>query len=532
MRNAVQSHFSVGRGAVLVGFLLALLAVAYPVFAQGETIIFLHHSCGANLIEQGGVRQGLTGRGYEFYDHGYNDDGLVLADGTWTGTNFDVPGDNTDPDGYAAIFAQPLHDPPDNTFSHLMQYDVIAFKSCFPVSNIGDDYQLGEYQSYYRSIRDRMDQYPNKIFIVVTQPPQVPLDSNPSEAARARTFVDWLQSDEYLSGHPNIFVFDFFGLLAGGDSFLRAEYRMDEYDAHPNALANQTIGPLFVDFIDQAIQSYRAAGPPPAAAPTSTPSEEVVETPEVAEAPPVEPAAPNLVDDFEAYGPGEGWDIWTDGAETSMACSPDSEMAHGGAASLLVEYSVAPGGWAGCGWSYGYEVPQDWSGGTGVSMWVRTAEADQGLDVTMHLGDLGDPTPFQAWLETPPESATGWALVELPWDSFIKPDWWGEGGLAQFDATRVVGISFDLGAPDDARNEGRLWVDDISLFTGAPPVAPAPAAPTEEAEEETTFVPVVPAEEVGEEEEEGIAGGICPLSSLSLPLVAVGVIYWRRSKGR
>jgi hypothetical protein len=158
-----------------------------PAAAQGPTrVLFMHHSCGANLIEQGGVREGLTALGYEFYDHGYNGDGLRLADGSYTGTNFDVPDDNTDPDGYAAIFAQPLHDPPDNTFSHMMQYDVIAFKSCFPTSNIYDDDLLAEYQSYYLSIRDRTDQFPNKIFIIVTQPPQVPNNSDPQEAARAR----------------------------------------------------------------------------------------------------------------------------------------------------------------------------------------------------------------------------------------------------------------------------------------------------------------------------------------------------------
>jgi hypothetical protein len=227
--------------------------------ADFRSVIFLHHSCGANLIEQGGVRERLTDLGYEFYDHGYNGDGLVLADGTWTGTNFDVPGDNTDPDGYAAIFAQPLDDPPDNTFSHLMEYDVIAFKSCFPVSNIQSDGQLAEYQSYYLSIRDRMDQYPDKIFIVVTEPPEIPNDTDAEAAARARTFTDWLASDEYLSGHPNVFTFNFFDLLADpSTNMLRAEYWTDEWDAHPNELANQTIGPQFADFIDQAVRTYTA----------------------------------------------------------------------------------------------------------------------------------------------------------------------------------------------------------------------------------------------------------------------------------
>ena len=37
---------------------------------------------------------------------------------------------------------------------------------------------------------------------------------------------------------------------------LRADYQTSEYDAHPNELANQTIGPLFADFVDQSIRSY------------------------------------------------------------------------------------------------------------------------------------------------------------------------------------------------------------------------------------------------------------------------------------
>jgi len=230
-----------------------------PVMAEFGRVILLHHSVGADLIARGGVRESLTNLGYEFYDHGYNGDGLVLADGTSTGENFDVPDDNTNPDGFANIFAQPLNDPPDNTFSQLMQYDVIAFKSCFPVSDIQSDEQLAEYKTYYLSIRDRMDEYPNKIFIVVTQPPQVSANTDPETAARARAFSDWLASDEYLSGHPNVFTFNFFDLLADpSTNTLQADYVADEYDAHPNELADQTIAPLFADFIDQSVKTYTA----------------------------------------------------------------------------------------------------------------------------------------------------------------------------------------------------------------------------------------------------------------------------------
>ena len=223
----------------------------------GHRIVFLHHSCGAGLIEQGEVRQRFTELGYEFFDHGYNGDGLVLADGTWTGENWDVPDDNTDPGGMAVIFAQPLHSPPDNTFSHLLEFDTLIIKSCFPNSSIGSDEQLAEFKGYYQSIRDRMDQFPDKLLVVVTQPPQVPMNTNADEARRARDLASWLSSDEFLGGHHNVRTFDFFGLLINpATNMLRTEYTSDPSDAHPNQRANQTIGPQFVEFVVESIRSF------------------------------------------------------------------------------------------------------------------------------------------------------------------------------------------------------------------------------------------------------------------------------------
>ena len=106
-------------------------------------------------------------------------------------------------------------------------------------------------------ILDRMDKYPNKIFIVITPPPEIPFDTDSDAAARARAFADWLGSDEYLSGHPNVFTLNFFDLLADpSNNMLRAEYRRDEYDTHPNDLAKQIIGPIFAYFIDRAVRTY------------------------------------------------------------------------------------------------------------------------------------------------------------------------------------------------------------------------------------------------------------------------------------
>jgi hypothetical protein len=242
-----------------------------PVETDGTytNVIFLHHSTGKSLIAQGDVRALLAERGYAFWDHDYNTVGLTRPDGTRTGTSYDVPelnpgtrgGGNTDPEGLALLFAQPAHDPPDNAFSRLLQHEVLIFKSCFPNSAIKSAEMLEQHRAWYLGMRDVIDQHPDKIFILLTTPPLHPAGTTLEHAARARALSNWLRSDEFLIGHPNLFVFDFFGLLADSETnMLRSEYQIDSdtADSHPNALANQTIGPLFVDFVDKAVQTYRA----------------------------------------------------------------------------------------------------------------------------------------------------------------------------------------------------------------------------------------------------------------------------------
>ena len=73
-----------------------------------SNIIFLHHSVGQNLIAQGNVRQLFTQAGYDFWDHDYNHLGLTSPDGTPAGYSYNIPDDNTDPDGLARLFQQPV----------------------------------------------------------------------------------------------------------------------------------------------------------------------------------------------------------------------------------------------------------------------------------------------------------------------------------------------------------------------------------------------------------------------------------------
>lgn len=229
-----------------------------------QNIIFLHHSCGANLISQGNVR-GLIGNcnkivdgqkiQYQFWDHGYNGDGMYNPKGEWLDRNYNVPDDNTNPDGFANIFTQKLTNPPGNCFSKLMSHEVIVFKSCYPVSNIESAEMLQEYKDHYLKIRNVTDKYPNKVFIIITQPPLLPEETSAENAGRARAWANWLKSDEYLAGHRNLFTFDWFDLLAESNSKsanfnrLKAIYKIGDYDSHPNAKANKETAPKFVDFV-------------------------------------------------------------------------------------------------------------------------------------------------------------------------------------------------------------------------------------------------------------------------------------------
>lgn len=276
-------------GPALLGVLLVMLAVAGlalrgsglrmalvhrtrailhhgDVVGSGDftNVVFLHHSVGRNLIHQGGVRERLTAAGFRFWDHDYNWEGLTRPDGTPAGYSYGIPGDNTDPDGLARLFSQPAFPWPLNAFSGLLQHEVIIVKSCFPNSHIRSDEQLREMEEDYLRMGERMGQFPDHLFIIVTSPPLNPAETTPEAAARARALSRWLQSEEFRAGRPNVAVFDLFGMLAEDDptapdfNMLRAEYR-EGTDSHPNRFANETVGPVFADFIIRTAYAYREA---------------------------------------------------------------------------------------------------------------------------------------------------------------------------------------------------------------------------------------------------------------------------------
>lgn len=225
-------------------------------------IIFLHHSVGRNLIDQGAVREQLTEAGYTFWDHDYNGIGLRDPSGNYRGYSYNVPGDNTDINGMAAIFSQSASDLPFNTLSSLLRHEVIVLKSCFPNSNIQSEEQLAQNKAYYEGMREVMKQHPDRLFVIVTQPPLNPAETNPDAAKRAKALASWLGSVEFTGDQPNIVTFDLFSRLAEDEAsapdynMLKEAYR-DGTDSHPNRTANEAVSPEFVEFLIKAIEDFR-----------------------------------------------------------------------------------------------------------------------------------------------------------------------------------------------------------------------------------------------------------------------------------
>ena len=268
-----KTFFLVMTVIVLFVFILPSWVFSSP---KKPSIFFLHHSVGGSLIRNGSVRQILAESGFELWDHGRNhsQNGLQNEKGEPYGCYW-IPEDNTYPDGLANLFR--LNPKGENALSRMLRkHDVILFKSCFPASHIQEDHiatdllkpkrrSLYNYRRHYLSIRDTVDKHPDKIFIVVTQPPLHPNVTDRNEAQRARAFVEWVKSSDYLGGRKNLFVFDYFNLLADPKTnMLRREFQINPKgkNSHPNVVAQMLCGVRFADFIINIYKFKRNANLP------------------------------------------------------------------------------------------------------------------------------------------------------------------------------------------------------------------------------------------------------------------------------
>lgn len=229
-------------------------------------ILFIHHSTGALLLRYGNIRNLLKQKAptIELWDHAYNlsnpiflskifgritfKTGLSDGQGKLTGKDFNIVLSNNSPKEYAEIFSRSSSD---NTLNQILQFDVIAFKNCFPTTKIATDARLEEIKLYYSQIFESVKKFRNKTFIILTPPPLRSELTKPEWAQRARSLANWLCLRNNVD---NIKVFDFLDLLAEKEgkyiNTLKRDYcRIIPLDSHPNKKANIDIGEKFADFL-------------------------------------------------------------------------------------------------------------------------------------------------------------------------------------------------------------------------------------------------------------------------------------------
>ncbi|MBI2437271.1 MAG: hypothetical protein HYV36_00445, partial [Lentisphaerae bacterium] len=192
-------HYSWLKYVLVVPALFMIIIPARS--ATLNNLFFLHHSTGDGIIG-GGMRATIAsynaahGTAFAFWDQGYNDAGLRNPEGEFTGSSYNIPNDNTDPDGLYYLWTSVANDAVVCRNTIIANHQVIAFKSCFPVSNIPDAATLGQYKTWYLAMRDVFDQHPDRLFVVMSTPPLHRLATDATQAANARQFADWLKSQE------------------------------------------------------------------------------------------------------------------------------------------------------------------------------------------------------------------------------------------------------------------------------------------------------------------------------------------------
>ena len=236
----------------LVLIVVFFLVLTIGVFAIGdEKIIFLRHSTGGNVYD--------AGVGDWFRNYNNTNDTSYQISQQW------YPNQDNYPYDYWDVWINN-----NGLTSFVNNYDVIIFKHCYPGSDVLADTgspsissnrkSFENYKLQYRALRDLMDNYSSKLFIIWTLPPRNELDNSDTEqAARATNFSNWVKTDFLTENgsHPNIHIFDFRSLVTDEDNFLKDTY-VDGSDSHPNAQANSDVYPEFSQFIVDAITNFSA----------------------------------------------------------------------------------------------------------------------------------------------------------------------------------------------------------------------------------------------------------------------------------
>jgi hypothetical protein len=230
---------------------------------QEASVIFLHHSTGG-VIWNGGVAAAIDDYNTE-HDKSYDvtEEAYPNSPYPWANYPYDYWHLWVEGGGQAAAEGIPTLE------SYAGSYDVVVFKHCYPVSDLGADTgspdvsssvkTIENYQLQYAALKERLHQFPGTSFILWTGAALVESASSLEEGQRARQFFTWVKQ-EWDEAGDNIFIWDFYELETEGSYFLLDQYSANAGDSHPNTAFAQTVAPFFAGRIIDVIEGRGDTG--------------------------------------------------------------------------------------------------------------------------------------------------------------------------------------------------------------------------------------------------------------------------------
>jgi len=258
-------------------------------------MLFIHHSCGGQLLagegaekgtsciyethpSGGGLRAMLEEQGYAVHEASYDSE---IGHDTDT---FDwLPKFSTKMDRLLRVKKQ------DELLPEGETNQIVVFKSCFPNNQFqgegeepgnpaGPKLTVANAKASLRALLPLFAKRPETLFVYVTAPPNAPKPEKlplyrvlsralkgrtepewtAQQATWARSFNDWVVApDGWLAEYKlkNVVVFDYYGVLTGeGKSNLLVYPSGDGSDSHPTAEGNRAAAKAFVPLLNRAVR--------------------------------------------------------------------------------------------------------------------------------------------------------------------------------------------------------------------------------------------------------------------------------------
>ncbi|MHC4944404.1 MAG: SGNH/GDSL hydrolase family protein [Planctomycetota bacterium] len=256
-------------------------------------LLFIHHSCGGQLLASPGPEKGADCI-YESHPNGGGLRGLLEENGYEVneasyGSRL---GQETDLFDWLPKFRDRMDEVlrctlQDETYSDDRRNDIVMFKSCYPNNAFSEEgtapgrsggleLTVWNAKATYSAMLDQFASHPKVLFVCVTPPPLAPKQkpiplwkvlarkllgrekNKEHQAALARKFNNWLKAkDGWLKDYEgnNVYVLDYYDLLTGeGKSNLSRYPTGGGWDSHPSREGNEKAAGEFVPQLNRAVR--------------------------------------------------------------------------------------------------------------------------------------------------------------------------------------------------------------------------------------------------------------------------------------